>query len=144
MILREWTEGDLPKISEMERAYFDGDAWTEKMLLDTMSSPFSWTILAEEGGQVCGYACLFVLFEEAEVQNIAVDIPFRKQGYGDKLLAFLHDFAKEQGAEISFLEVRVSNAAAIGLYRKHGYEIYGERSRYYPDGESAYVMRKSL
>jgi ribosomal-protein-alanine N-acetyltransferase len=87
---------------------------------------------------------LFVLFEEAELQNIAVDIPFRKQGLGSELVSFLHEFAKEKGAEKSFLEVRVSNRAAIGLYEKHGYAIYGERSRYYQDGESAYVMQKQL
>ena len=143
MQIRLWEEKDLDFIAQAEERCFS-DPWSKDSLAAAMKSPFIHCFLIEEGGQVCGYACLFVLFEEAEVQNIAVDIPFRKQGYGDKLLAFLHDFAKEQGAEISFLEVRVSNAAAIGLYRKHGYEIYGERSRYYPDGESAYVMRKSL
>jgi ribosomal-protein-alanine N-acetyltransferase len=85
-----------------------------------------------------------VLFEEAEVQNIAVDIPYQKHGIGRALIDFMHEKAKALGAEKCFLEVRVSNRAAIALYQKTGYEIYGERSKYYADGESAFVMRKTL
>ena len=143
MNVRLWEEKDLENIAEIEQRCFS-DPWSKDALKAAMQNPFTHCFLLEEGGQVCGYACLFVLFEEAELQNIAVDIPFRKRGFGNALLSFLHDFAKEKGAEKSFLEVRVSNRAAIGLYAKHGYEIYGERSRYYQDGESAFVMKKQL
>ena len=140
---RLWQQEDLPLIAQAEQRCFS-DPWSIEALKAAFENPFTHCFLIEDGGQVCGYACLFVLFEEAEVQNIAVDIPYRGRGFGNALLSFLHDYAKEKGAEISFLEVRVSNRAAIALYQKHGYETYGERSRYYQDGESAYVMRKRL
>ena len=44
----------------------------------------------------------------------------------------------------AFLEVRVSNAPAISLYKKFGYEPYGIRARYYEDGEDALVMKRGL
>ena len=144
MILREWTKGDLPKIAEMERAYFAGDAWTEKMLLDTMASPFSWTVLAEEGGQVCGYACLMTLFETAELLNIAVDDTLRRRGVGGLLMNALHERAKELGAERVMLEVRRSNAPAIAMYQKFGYVKIAVRKGYYSDGEDADIMQKDL
>ena len=144
MKLREWTDGDLERIAQMERAYFAGDAWTEKMLRDTMASPYSWTVLAEEDGKVCGYACLMTLFETAELLNIAVDSEFRRRGIADLLMKALHDKATELSAERVMLEVRKSNLPAIGLYVKHGYQKIAVRKGYYSDGEDADIMQKDL
>ena len=143
MIIREWTKEDIPVIAEMERRCFH-DAWTEEMLSDTLRYPIYNCFLAEEGGQVCGYCCLIVVCEDAEVGNIAVDTPFRGKGIGKALMDAMHQRAKEKGATQSFLEVRVSNANAIALYKKFGYESYGIRARYYEDGEDAMVMKRAL
>ena len=143
MIIREWTKEDIPTIAKMERRCFH-DAWTEEMLSDTLRYPIYNCFLAEEGGQVCGYCCLIVVCEDAEVGNIAVDAPFRGKGIGKALMETMHQRAKEKGATQSFLEVRVSNASAIALYKKFGYESYGLRARYYEDGEDAMVMKRAL
>ena len=43
------------------------------------------------------------------------------------------------------LEVRQSNIAAQGLYRKYGFEEIGVRKRYYSDNnEDAVIMTKNL
>ena len=143
MIIREWTKEDIPVIAEMEGRCFH-DAWTEDMLGDCLRYPIYNCFLAEEGGQVCGYCCLIVVCEDAEVGNIAVDTPFRGKGIGKALMEAMHQRAKEKGATQSFLEVRVSNANAIALYKKFGYESYGIRARYYEDGEDAMVMKRAL
>ena len=143
MIIRQWTKEDIGVIAEMERRCFH-DAWTEEMLSDTLRYPIYNCFLAEEGGQVCGYCCLIVVCEDAEVGNIAVDTPFRGKGIGKALMETMHQRAKEKGATQSFLEVRVSNANAIALYKKFGYESYGIRARYYEDGEDAMVMKRAL
>ena len=143
MIIREWTKEDIPTIAEMEQRCFR-DAWTEEMLSDTLRYPIYNCFLAEEGGQVCGYCCLIVVCEDAEVGNIAVDAPFRGRGIAKALMEAMHERAKEKGATQSFLEVRVSNENAIALYKKLGYEGYGIRARYYEDGEDALVMKRAL
>ena len=143
MTIRSWTEKDIPIIFEMERRCF-ADPWSKEDLQNVLKFPVYQSFLAEDGGQVCGYGCLIQLFETAEVGNIAVDIPFRGKGIGTALLNAMHEKAKMLGATECLLEVRVSNAPAIGLYEKYGYERYGVRAKYYADGEDAVLMRKSL
>ena len=142
MGVRAWKESDLDAIAAMEQRCFPSDAWTRGMLADTLRLPYQWSFLVEEGGQVCGYACLFSLFDTAEVLNIAVDAPYRGRGIGGALMGALHEKAKEMGAERMMLEVRASNAPAIALYKKFGYEKISVRKRYYADGEDADIMEK--
>ena len=143
MIIRAWEEKDIPQIADIENSSFS-DPWTEGMLADTLRFPVYHTFLAEEGGQVCGYGCLILLFEDAELANIAVAPTHRGQGVGKLLMERMHSYAKTFGAERMLLEVRVSNQPAISLYEKYGYEKYGLRENYYPDGEDAHLMQKSL
>ena len=143
MIIRAWEEKDIPAIADIENKSF-ADPWTEGMLRDCLRYPIYHNFLAEEGGQVCGYCCLILLFEDAELANIAVAPTYRGQGVGKLLMEKMHSYAKAFGAERMLLEVRVSNQSAIGLYEKYGYERYGLRENYYADGEDAYLMQKSL
>ena len=66
-------------------------------------------------------------------------VPVRHREEG--LLADLLDRARALGCEALSLEVRVSNFAAQGLYRAHGFRLAGSRRGYYRDtGEDALVM----
>ena len=143
MNIRAWEEKDISRIEEIERACFR-DPWTRTDLEGVVKFSCYQSFLAEEGGQVCGYGCMIALFETAEIANVAVDIPFRKRGIGRKILLAMHEKAKELGASEALLEVRKSNAAAIALYEKNGYERYGVRAHYYPDGENAILMKKTF
>ena len=63
------------------------------------------------------------------------------RGYAYALMQELNRAAKEHGADAMSLEVRVSNRAALKLYKKCGFSIHGIRKRYYSNnGEDAYVM----
>ncbi len=143
MMIRPWEEKDIAAIAEIEKNSFS-DPWSAEMLADTLRFPVYHTFLAEDGGQVRGYGCLIVLFEDAELANIAVSPDCRGMGVGKALMESMHEKAKALGAERMLLEVRVSNAKAIGLYEKYGYQRYGIREKYYPDGEDAYLMTKTL
>jgi ribosomal-protein-alanine N-acetyltransferase len=143
MQIRSWEQKDITKLAEMERRCFS-DPWTEQMLADTLKLPVYHGFLVEEQGEILGYASMIVVCEDAEVGNIAVDLPFRGRGLSKVLMDAMHERAKSLGATQCFLEVRVSNAVAISLYEKYGYEKYGVRAKYYADGEDAFVMKKSL
>ena len=142
MIIRPWKKSDIDAIAQIEAFSFP-DPWTKSNLSDVLKYPHYRSFLIEEGGQVCGYGCITVMFERAEVANIAVAAPYRRRGIGNYLLNAMHHTAKMMGAEDCFLEVRPSNTSAIALYEKCGYERYGIRPRYYGN-EDALLMRKKL
>lgn len=78
---------------------------------------------------------------EAELLRIAVDPAHRGRGLGRTLLeACQRDLAGEGLAQL-YLEVRVSNRAAIQLYRACGWEPCGRRPGYYADGEDAALFQ---
>lgn len=50
------------------------------------------------------------------------------QGLGKKILTELISFAKQAGYELLELEVAAANTAAVSLYKKLGFVVYGERN----------------
>lgn len=80
------------------------------------------------------------------VTSLAVLPTWRKQGIAVKLMVTLHQrMTKHHSAKSSSLHVRVSNDAAVRLYRDLlGYEIMKVVEGYYQDGENAYFMVADL
>lgn len=142
--IREWTERDLPKLMAIERACFD-DPWTTEMMKgEFVREQFCGVLAEREDGEILGYACGTSLFEDAELFKIAVGEEFRGQGHGAALLHELFELVKGRGATRMFLEVRVSNAAALGLYQSRGFQKTRIRKRYYENGEDALEMKKDF
>ncbi len=68
----------------------------------------------------------------------------RRRGVGELLLIAAIDTALKERQTVVTLECRVSNAAALRLYEKYGFEQVGLRPRYYSDDrEDAYVLSAS-
>jgi ribosomal-protein-alanine N-acetyltransferase len=90
---------------------------------------------------VVGYAGMWVVEEECHIMTIAVAPGHRQAGIGAMLLMKLLDAARLRGARRFFLEVRVSNAAAIALYEKFGFARIDVRKGYYEnDREDAAIL----
>ena len=143
MILRAWKQDDLPYLFALEKECFS-DPWQLSAFESGLLAPYMHGVLGEEKGEIVGYGCMSVVFETAEVLNIAVEKSARKQGYGQQILTAMLCLAKEKGATECFLEVRVSNLSAKRLYEKNGFLPVHIRKGYYADGEDALVMRKEL
>lgn len=90
---------------------------------------------------VLGYAGFWLLVDETHICTIAVHPQWRNRGLGELLLLSLLNRSMKQGASRATLEVRVSNQAALALYRKYGFEVVSRRKRYYSNNnEDAYIM----
>ncbi len=144
MTYREWQFSDILQISKMEAECFPQEPWSYNTLVSCFSSPSFCGVLAEDGGEIVGYGGISVVYENADIENIAVGEAYRRSGIGSALLQKLIERAKKGGAKQVFLEVRVSNSAAMIMYLKHGFVGKYVRSRYYSDGEDCLVMCKTL
>lgn len=100
--------------------------------------------VAVDDGAVTGFAEYRVVFDEAELCELAVQPDARRRGVARRLLEHLFTDAAARGAEALFLEVRVSNAPARRLYEATGFDPIGTRRRYYADGEHAALYRRAL
>lgn len=140
---RVWTMEDLDAIAELEQECFS-DPWNRRMLADSFLSGSFFGSLLEENGALVAYGGMNIVLDEAEIQLIATSEMYRRCGRGSRILEDLLEEAKKRGVKRIFLEVRVSNASAQMLYLKHGFIGVYCRTRYYPDGEDALVMKKEL
>ena len=117
------TDDDVSEIAELEKKCF-AVPWSEKSFRDEMQNK------------------LAVYFD---ITNVAVLPEYRKNGIGSMLISEMIKTAVTLKLELLTLEVRKSNIAAQGLYKKYGFDIIGERKRYYSDnGEDAWIMTKSF
>jgi len=139
---------DADRCAELERVLFPGDdPWSADAFRSELASPHNHYVAArDEAGTLVGYAGLARLGTgidpESEVHTIGVDPAVRRRGVGGMLLGELLSVADRWGGPV-FLEVRTDNDAAIGLYRREGFEIVGTRKRYYqPSGADAFTMRR--
>jgi ribosomal-protein-alanine N-acetyltransferase len=143
--LRPMTELDLPLIQRIELASYD-HPWTLGNFADSLHAGYSMWVRETEG-EIIGYYILMVAAGEAHLLNLTVAPMWRRHGLGRDLLKHCLRRACDHHAESVFLEVRTSNAAAIGLYRSSGFVDLAIRRGYYParDGrEDALIMKKAL
>ncbi len=137
--LRPCTEADLPAILSIERAS-SSPAWTRPAFVHELLNQHGRFVVAEHQGRVVGYVCSWLIIDEAHILNIAVRPDCRQRGTGQALLRQTLAHARQVGARRATLEVRRSNRAAIGMYRKFGFETVGVRHKYYANGEDGLLM----
>lgn len=98
-----------------------------------------------ETGDVLGYVGLLYVLDEGYIANVAVSDICRRQGVASALIAELLSLARDIKLSFLTLEVRESNAPAIGLYDKFGFSVVGKRKNYYDKpAEDAILMTKFL
>jgi ribosomal-protein-alanine N-acetyltransferase len=97
--------------------------------------------VARVGSRVVGYGGIMLSLEDAHVTTLAIDPAWQRNKLGQRLMVVLVREAVRRGAKNLTLEVRVSNEAAKGLYRRFGLAPAGLRKGYYLEsGEDAIVM----
>ncbi|MBI3140749.1 MAG: ribosomal protein S18-alanine N-acetyltransferase [Rhodocyclales bacterium] len=136
---------DLDAVAEAERAAYPFP-WTRTNFGDSLTAGYSaW--VCRVGGKLVGYAVMMLVLDEAHLLNVTVAPAWQRRGYGSLLMQHLSSTARAYGARRLFLEVRPSNEAGIGLYRRLGFEQIGRRRGYYPAArgrEDAVVMAVDL
>jgi [ribosomal protein S18]-alanine N-acetyltransferase len=96
-------------------------------------------VVADE--EVVAYIIYWQIRDDVQINNVAVHPDCRGQGLGEAMMRYALAKVRAAGASFVTLEVRQSNASAVNLYKKLGFDILGTRKHYYtnPD-EDAHVM----
>ena len=159
------TENDIQRILEIEQEAIS-PPWTHGALLSEMYKKDSYFVVAVDESAtsaididdnasptdnkhrspaVVGFAILRRVGDDGELLQIAVDKAQRRGGVGDLLMIAALEYARENALGSIYLEVRRGNTAAVGLYKKHGFNSMRIRKDYYSDPvEDASVMVKPL
>ena len=143
--VRPMTLDDLPAVMEIDRLSFSLP-WPERSFrFELTGNDASHLLVAEMpvGGEarIAGFLGYWLLVDEMHISTLAVHPEMRGRGIGELLLQAGLEQAWIQGADMSTLEVRPSNKAAIALYSKYGFDLVGRRRKYYQDNnEDALLM----
>lgn len=136
------------QLHSIEKACFGKDAWSINSIIGEFNNEYSHMFGEIVDGKVIGYVCVRIMYEEAQVCNIAVLPDYRRKGIATKLLETIAEFSHVQGCERCELEVNVGNTPAVELYTKCGYEIAGTRVNFYRRSRyatrDAYTMLRHL
>jgi ribosomal-protein-alanine N-acetyltransferase len=134
----------LQEVMPIEREAYP-EAWTTGMFREEIRCARSHFYVMLSGGSVIGYGGFWLILDEAHITSVTVRAESRRQGLGRRLLHFLLERAREEGAHLATLEVRDSNAKAQQLYLSEGFIVVGRRKNYYPvSKEDAVVMLLEL
>lgn len=141
-MIRRMREEDLPYVAALEEKCFSVP-WSEASLRQSLQDSNYLFLVAEEDGNVAGYAGLLKVLDEGDVTNIAVERVYRGRGIGSELVRQLMEEGKRCGIRSFTLEVRVSNKTAVHVYEKLGFVSEGIRKRFYERPvEDALIMWK--
>jgi ribosomal-protein-alanine N-acetyltransferase len=146
-IERVTDERDIEAIVALEAESFT-NPWSRDTLvweLRNSDVTFIYAMRADEG-TVLAFCVCWVIFDELHLNTLAVAPLERRRGLATALLRHVFAEAVELGARRATLEVRASNAAAIGLYQQLGFRVSATRHRYYtnPDEDALILWREGL
>jgi ribosomal-protein-alanine N-acetyltransferase len=151
--IRSFTRADLDPVSELEVRTFS-EPWRRESFERLLEVPSVIVRVVDDPAvataapgrsTLIGYGIVLVAADQGELANIAVVAAYRGRGVGRLLLNDLLERARAAGVRQLFLEVRVSNEAALRLYASAGFEEVGRRPNYYQaPREDARVLRLTL
>lgn len=139
--IRPMTEADVDDVCRVELASFpipwSRDAFVKEVTENNLAHYF----VAEVRDHAIGYAGMWLIWDGADVTNVAVLPEYQGMGIGTALVKKMADTVRASGAQTLMLEVRRSNVVAQHVYEKLGFTVCGERKGYYEDNrEDAILM----
>jgi [ribosomal protein S18]-alanine N-acetyltransferase len=144
--LRPATDDDISHIISVEKQ-IQKVPWTEENFQAELQKPYSHVLVLTDDETdlvLAGYVVFWIMLEECQILNIAIDFPFRGLGLAKFMLTRTIQIALQAGAKRAVLDVRKTNTPAIQLYQAFSFNITHVKKRYYSDGEDAYALALSF
>jgi len=152
--LRKFTPDDLQSVMHINRLCLP-ENYMGFFFMDLHKRFPETFVVAEEDHKIVGYIMCRIevglasiglggLIRKGHVVSIAVLPQGRRKGVAYALMTRAIEGMQYYKAKLCYLEVRVTNAPGVSLYKKLGFEASRTIHGYYSDGEDAYVMTKKL
>ncbi len=144
MKIEKMQECDVQQVHKIEMDSFS-EPWSKGSLVNLLDDDLQTILVAKKEEKVVGYTSIYSVCKEVTITKVAVDKEYRRQGIAEALMRAVMCQLEQENDEVVFLEVRKTNESAKNLYKKLGFEEYGERKNYYREPtEDAILMRKIL
>ena len=143
------TPADISRIVEIENDCF-ALPWGRLSFEGELASPNadSFVVRLERSTgekQLIAYMFFRIIAEEVHIFRLAVAPEWRRRGIGSRLVTECLRSARRKGMSSALLEVRPSNAEAIALYTKLGFQVIASRPDYYCDSrEDALILKREI
>lgn len=146
MIIRPATPADIDALVALEASFPEEDRFDRRTWRRLLSGHAS--VLVCDTPKDGLLAAAVMLYRKgaaiARLYSITVAPEARGKGLARALMAACEADATDRSARAVRLEVRSTNSSAIRLYEAGGYRVIATLESYYPDGEAALRMEKSL
>jgi|WetSurMetagenome_2_1015567.scaffolds.fasta_scaffold01728_9 [ribosomal protein S18]-alanine N-acetyltransferase len=138
--IRDMRLADIPAVAAIESVSFTSP-WSVSSLRAEIGSCGSTARVVVLNGNIVGYVIAKKVLDETELFDLAVEPEHRRLGIARMLMENLIRLSRIDGVARIYLEVRASNAAAIGLYESLDFNETGVRKDYYQNPvEDALLM----
>lgn len=139
--IREMEQPDIESVMYVDASSFPMPWPRDIFERELKENDFAYYYVLLDGEKIIGYVGLWMIFDEAQITNIAILPEYRGKRLGTKIFKKAIEVAIQSGMKTLSLEVRLSNIAAQKMYRNFGLVPGGIRKNYYTDnGEDAMVM----
>jgi ribosomal protein S18 acetylase RimI-like enzyme len=140
---------DLPFITRLSEQVFSPYGPYDEIVAHWASFPHITTVVVEEKSLSRGYAMINPMLEagsfpKAELMAIAVLPEYQLRGIGKMLLRHMEELARRLGIGEMVIHTATMNRVAQGFFAKNGYIRRGLVDSYYPMGQEAMEMSKTL
>lgn len=129
ILFRKMTVADIEAVSKIDQASFS-IPWPKHIYYDEMNTnQYAQYFVATVDDEIVGFCGSWMVLDEAQITNIAIDPTYRGRGYGEGLFQHVINYAIASGIKRLSLEVRVSNLIAQQMYKKFGLVPGGIRKK---------------
>ena len=147
LVIEDASIRDLDRLYEIESECFLEEAFSKAQIAQLLKDYNSISLVARVAEDIVGFLISTVYADRkalhGHVLTIEVLPTHRRSGVGKALLDEVENIFRQKGVKSLTLEVREDNVAAIGLYRRLGYEVVGQLKNYYGSAHGIY-LRKAL
>lgn len=142
--IRNLEKNDLSKVFSIEYETYGKYGWSKEIFNNELNNNYARYYVFEvinNPSEVIGYIGCWTVNEEAHITSLVVSYKYRRMHVADILLYNLIGNMLNEEIKWLTLEVRISNKAAINLYKKFGFKQLGIRKKYYQDNnEDALIL----